>query len=473
MICLVFMSLWAWRQSAARVSKQAYNYSRASQDEMLRGFAKLPLHWRHISIYACAIMSYAGCGAVNDTIGLAFTSLQEEWGLQTPSRLACLSLACTAGQILASIFAGHYADNKGRCFTIRYASLLILLCFWCSASAPSLEVLAVARFFAGFGFGALNVAIPTLLSECLPKHARSLLVLYQFGWPLGAATYTFTMSAIGWRAANFAALPCASLIFVVFWCPGCIPESPSWLCSRGRLQEAADSVYQYGGTTPQGNAETTQAKVEGEAEGVQKEIGTDESKPAHSQHVYMAFAMLCVASASMLIKIWLPSLLALRNVPSESTAFVNMWILEAVAIVISGILFGSPGDSTRSDNLVLLRVAQVSYIIAASSVLGYTKVTASWLITLLGGAHLLGQANVSNFLMAFATLSFPVAVRARCIGVIFLAQYVGGLVGPLLGSLLLEFAPGLGACGVLLVASLIYTCGYLSTLPLSYQTPVS
>ena len=68
-------------------------------------------------------------------------------------RLACLSLVSTTGQILASIFVGHIADLKGRCFVIRHSCLLVAACCGLSAVAPSLQILALARFLGGLGYG--------------------------------------------------------------------------------------------------------------------------------------------------------------------------------------------------------------------------------------------------------------------------------------------------------------------------------
>jgi MFS family permease len=511
MVCFVFMFVWTWTQIASRSCEQAHsdslesevrrrrsnsdirptvstqsveadptssrNVTFRSEDELLGTFAALPLKWRHACIFTCTMMSFAGAGAMNDTIGITFSSFEAEWGAQTPSRLACLSLVSTAGQIFSSIFAGEVADHRGRCFVARYASLLVVLCFWGSSLAPSLEMLAVARLLGGLGFGALNVAVPTLMSESVPKHAKCLLVLYQFGWPLGAATFAFIMSIADWRAANVAVLPAASMILAMFWCPGCIPESPKWLCSQGRLEDAADSVCRYGGMPPDTIDESLPVEISEELAptGLQQkdpQQATTRESDSTDFYVHTALSMLCVASAAMLIKVWLPALLALRGVQSNHMAFVTMWMVEAGSLCVSGLLFGAPANSTRDDNLVLLRVSQVAFVIAAFAVMAYISVTSATLITLLGGVHLLGQANAANFLMAFATLSFPVAVRARCVAGIFLAQYAGCFIGPLLGSVLLQFVPKLGASGVLSVGSLIYSCGFLRTLSLSKLRPV-
>jgi MFS family permease len=414
-----------------------------------------------------------GGGSLNDTIGLTFGSFEKEWGTQSQSRLACLSLVSTAGQILASVFVGHIGDLNGRTFVARYASLLIALCIGLCTVSPSLEVLALARFLGGLGYGSFNIVIPTLLSECVPIKSRYLLVLYQFGWPLGAGTFTYIMARYGWRIAMVAFLPGASVIFGMFWCPGCLPESPRWLCAQGKLKEASDAVAKFGDTS------AFEENVGDESDVPRTEMSRDsihstvQSNVVQSFYICVAVSVLCVATASMLIKVWLPQVLAQRGVHSNTMAFVTMWGIEAAALVVSGALFSTPAKDRAAgsnSNLALLRFSQLSFIAAAFAVLGQFKARSAWLVTVFGVAHLLGQSNANNFLLAFATLSFPVAVRARCVAGLFLASYAGCFVGPLLGAILLQWTdPLVGAYSVLSMGSFIYICGYIGTLSLGKE----
>jgi len=496
-ICAVFVFLWAWNQHVGASPKKASDSASANagnpdtgailsrsvanndsfpentnvqfrnKSELLDAFAALPLRWRHICIFMCAIAGFSGAGALNDTIGLTFGSFEQEWGAQTQSRLACLSLVSTTGQILASIFVGHIADLKGRCFVIRNGSLLVAAFCGLSAVAPSLQVLALARFLGGLGYGALNVAIPTLLSECMPSRARHFVVLYQFGWPAGAGIFTYIMARHSWRVAAVAFLPGASMVVAMFWCPGCLPESPKWLCSQDRLDEATESVIKFG-YTPASSTDVDNALGSVQADGDQ----SGEATVAQSFYLRVMFSILCVASASMLIKVWLPQVLSQRGVKSSTMAFVTMWAVEASALVCAGFLFGAPARTRDSpDNLPLLHVSQVGFLASALAVLGYFKVTSSVPILLTGIAHLLGQSIANNFLMAYATLSFPVAVRARCVAGIFLASYAGCFVGPLFGAILLQCSSTklIGAYSVLSVGCFVYACGYFGVHGLGSQ----
>lgn len=481
-----FICFWLWNQRSAWFAKEHARAASVAKDpdlsesaapsriisrhfrnesELLAAVGDMPLNCRHVAIFICATLGFCGAGGLNDTIGLTFSSFEEEWGPQTPSRLASLSLVSTTGQIAAVLYVGNLCDLKGRCFVVRWASLLIAVCCGLCAVAPSIEFLAGARFIGGLGYGSINVAIPTLLSECVPMRARCLLVLYQFGWPLGAAIFTYVMSHSGWRAAMLAFMPSVMVLLGLFWCPECLPESPKWLCSQGRLEEASDAVVQLGydgrEIVDTGEMSTTPPS----------EIIQAPPKPT-GQPLYIrtALSMLCVSSASTLIKVWLPQVLSQLGVRSNTMAFVTMWVVEASALIVSGLVFGVPSHSVKADNVALLRVAQVAFIVSGISVLGYFKATNQWLISVLGCFHLLGQSNAANFLMAFATLSFPVTVRARCVAGIFLASYAGYFVGPLLGAILLQgCGPRLGAYSVLSMGSFIYACGYFGVLGLANQ----
>lgn len=272
------------------------------------------------------------------------------------------------------------------------------------------------------------------------------------------------MSRWGWRIAMVAFLPGASVVLGVFWLPWGLPESPKWLCSQGKLKEASEAVLKFGQPSARHSA-VDDDEMGPNGTGSQR---PPESDMAQSFYIQVVLSILCLASAAMLIKVWLPQVLAQRGVHNSTMAFVTMWAVEATALLCSGLIFGGPARKRgATSNVALLRVSQGSFLIAGCSVLGYFWASSAWLITVLGVAHLLGQSNASNFLIAYATLSFPVAVRARCVAGIFLATYAGYFVGPLIGVILLQSAStAIGAYSVLSTGAVIYAMGFLASVGL-------
>lgn len=108
----------------------------------------------------------------------------------------------------------------------------------------------VARFFVGFGTSLAQNAAPLLLTEiCHPQHRARVTAIYNTFYNVGsiAATWitfgTFQIhSGWSWRVPSLLqALP--SLVqFCLIWL---VPESPRWLVSRDRNEEAFQILAKY------------------------------------------------------------------------------------------------------------------------------------------------------------------------------------------------------------------------------------
>ncbi|PWN48394.1 putative HXT5-hexose transporter [Violaceomyces palustris] len=107
--------------------------------------------------------------------------------------------------------------------------------------------LAIGRFVTGLGVGALSAAVPMYQSETVPRQVRGALVgTYQlfitFGILLAYATNIGTNQYDGsaqWRVPIGLGIAFATILGVgILFCP----ESPRWLASQGREEEAMASV---------------------------------------------------------------------------------------------------------------------------------------------------------------------------------------------------------------------------------------
>jgi hypothetical protein len=104
--------------------------------------------------------------------------------------------------------------------------------------------LLIIRFLVGFGVGGASVPFD-LLAEFLPASNRgSFLVVVEYFWTFGsmyvAACAWLTLSQTSWRVlAAITALPIAITSVLSIWF---LPESPRWLLSQGRVEEAEKVV---------------------------------------------------------------------------------------------------------------------------------------------------------------------------------------------------------------------------------------
>ena len=161
-------------------------------------------------------------------------------GFSTMGQNAQFMSLTFVGMMFGSFLTGFLGDRYGRRFT--YQANLAIFGFACLASAfaPSMTVLILLRFAMGVGLGAENVVGYSTMTEFIPPQARGkwlggMNVIVVSGLPVAALLGTLIIPRLGWRAmfilGGFGAL-------VVWYLRKALPESPRWLESVGRSEEA-------------------------------------------------------------------------------------------------------------------------------------------------------------------------------------------------------------------------------------------
>lgn len=113
-----------------------------------------------------------------------------------------------------------------------------------SALSFSYIFLIICRFAVGFGVGGVIVPFDLLAEFCPNSHRGTFLIYIEFFWTLGSmfvagAAWTF-LTPYGWRVLTLVtAIPVTlSCILSLIY----LPESPRWLQSEGRMEEAEASI---------------------------------------------------------------------------------------------------------------------------------------------------------------------------------------------------------------------------------------
>jgi putative MFS transporter len=148
--------------------------------------------------------------------------------------------ATFVGLAIGAAFAGWLSDRFGRSFSFQFNLALFGILALCSAFAPSMPWLIGLRSLMGVGMGAEYVMCYGLIIEFMPPghRGRYLGILGVFGG-LGVSITSvmgmFVIPTLGWRAM-FIIGGIGTL--VVWWLRRSLPESPRWLESMGRTDEA-------------------------------------------------------------------------------------------------------------------------------------------------------------------------------------------------------------------------------------------
>ncbi|MCB0964938.1 MAG: MFS transporter, partial [Acidimicrobiales bacterium] len=150
----------------------------------------------------------------------------------------------TLGALGGALVAGFLADRWGRRTTILAAAVLFTAGAIVEAVAPGPGVLVVGRLIVGFGVGVASVAAPLYAAEMAPAHLRGRFVsMYQLAITIGILVAYVVDQALtdsdAWRAMLGASAVPGVLLLVAMW-P--MPDSPRWLLSKGRRDEAANAL---------------------------------------------------------------------------------------------------------------------------------------------------------------------------------------------------------------------------------------
>lgn len=186
-------------------------------------------------------------GAVNGT----------QPGLKAAFALSEAGLGFTVGSLLigcfiGAFFAGTLADKLGRRNVMRVAAVLFLLAALAQGLTADHAIFVAARIAGGMAVGAASVLSPAYIAEVAPANIRgrmttvqqvmiiigltaAFLVNYALAAAAGDSTSSFWAGIEAWRWMYLMqALPAAVFLIALFF----IPESPRFLVSKGRNNEA-------------------------------------------------------------------------------------------------------------------------------------------------------------------------------------------------------------------------------------------
>ncbi|KAL4572780.1 hypothetical protein LXL04_019565 [Taraxacum kok-saghyz] len=180
----------------------------------------------------------------NATIAGAVLYIKKEFNLESEPTIEGLIVAMSLiGATVVTTFSGGIADSYGRRPMLIISSVLYFISGLVMLWSPNVYILLLARLLDGLGIGLAVTLVPVYISETAPPEIRgSLNTLPQFtgsGGMFLSYCMVFGMSLMespNWRLM-LGVLSIPSLVYfvlTVFF----LPESPRWLVSKGRMQEA-------------------------------------------------------------------------------------------------------------------------------------------------------------------------------------------------------------------------------------------
>ena len=218
---------------------------------------RLPYSGWHITI--TAVLGVAIFFDSFDSLAIAYVLpvLVREWHIP-PAHIGLLISSANFGQAVGALTFGWIAERIGRVSAARIAIGIFAVMSFACAATHSYDQLIVCRFIQGIGLGGEIPVASTYISEILRADRRGgRFLTYQIIFPVGLLMSGVAGASVvprfGWQwMFILGAIPGIVALVMQRFCP----ESPRWLASRGRLEEAnsivteIESVVSHHGARP-------------------------------------------------------------------------------------------------------------------------------------------------------------------------------------------------------------------------------
>ncbi|WP_449376694.1 MFS transporter [Bacillus safensis] len=144
------------------------------------------------------------------------------------------------GQAIGAIFFGWLAERRGRVFSAKWTVFLMSIMSIACVFSGNFMALFIFRFIQGIGVGGEVPVAASYINELSRAQGRGrFFMLYEMIFPLGlmisAQIGAFVVPSFGWKWMFLIGGIGGLIVFVFFFM---LRESPRWLISKGRLDEA-------------------------------------------------------------------------------------------------------------------------------------------------------------------------------------------------------------------------------------------
>jgi len=167
----------------------------------------------------------------------------QDYFVLTDSQVENVTALGLIGAVMGALLTGTITDYLGRKKVILASAFIFATGAIWTGFAPTVTQLMISRFYLGLAIGISSFAVPLYISEISPTKIRGTLVsMFQLLITVGILAAYLSDSALAdnnnlecWRPMLWVGVIPAVILFVGMFF---LPETPRWLMSKGREDEA-------------------------------------------------------------------------------------------------------------------------------------------------------------------------------------------------------------------------------------------
>jgi sugar porter (SP) family MFS transporter len=381
----------------------------------------------------------------------------------TPSLEGLVVASLLLGAAIGAACAGPLSDRLGRRNLIIAAAVLFTLGAIGAALAPSVTVLVLFRIVLGLAVGTAALIVPLYLSEIAPTEIRGAIsslnqLMITVGILLAFIVNALLADSGAWRwMLGLAVLPSVVLLIGMYF----MPETPRWLVSRGRDDDARAVLLQ-SRSEEEAEAEIRDIKeVERQEEGGLRELMAPWVRPALVVAIGLAVFQQIIGINTIIY--YAPTTLTNVGYGNAAAIYANL-IIGAVNVLMTLVAIRII-DSTGRKPLLL---AGLVGMFISLTVLGLSTLLLSEPSSPTDTVAIITLLCLAGFIISFAATwgptvwvmlpeVLPLRIRGTAMGVaIFLHWIANFIVSQTFPSLLAAVGPGITFLGYAVIAVLAF-----------------
>ncbi|WP_226570851.1 MFS transporter [Mangrovibacter yixingensis] len=394
-----------------------------------------PFQWRVLALCLIIIMFDGYDAAV---MGFIAPALIEQWGISRAAMGSILG-AAMFGVALGALIAGPISDRYGRKRVILLSVLIFSTFSLACAFANTPAHMALLRFIAGLGLGAVMPNCVTLLAEYMPERRKGVMITLMFsGFNIGAGLGGFIAAGLlahyHWSSALIfgGALPLL-LLPVLGWL---LPESTLNLVVRKapRAQIAA-LLNRMGGAFTADNAFILNSPAVKRHSTI-TELFRNGFAPGTIILWLTYFMGLFVI---YLLNGWLPTIMRSGGISLEQAAIIAG--LFQLGGPLGGIIVGALMDKFRAKWVIGVVYFIGCLCLISQGLLGMSGVELGIIIFITG----MCINGAQNGLQVYSPAYYPTEIRATGVSWMHGIGRIGAILSSTLGGFLMGIFPGQSA----------------------------